>query len=139
MRANGRIPGKQNQCPGLLSGAPVGLVVATEISAGPNRANFSCSWNGIQLRLFFRDVELVLLSGMNLALLQGVCWHPAGLWPNNYYLISVDMGGSRWVSGAFCECWAVKQLSETMTLTKMDEKAAQDAVHYILERVLKWW
>ncbi|CAB1445423.1 unnamed protein product [Pleuronectes platessa] len=72
MRANGRVPGKQNQCPGLLSGAPVGLVVATEISAGPNRANFSCSWNGIQLRLFCRDE-------------QRVWWHPAGLWPNTSF------------------------------------------------------
>ncbi|CAB1413840.1 unnamed protein product [Pleuronectes platessa] len=65
MRANGRIPGKQNQCPGLLSGAPVGLVVATEISAGPNRANFSCSWNGIQLRLFWSSCSQRMNSRMN--------------------------------------------------------------------------
>lgn len=37
---------------------------------------------------------------------------------------------SRWVSRVFWECWAVKQLSETMSLTKMDEMASQCAVHY---------
>lgn len=42
-------------------------------------------------------------------------------------LVCVDMCREQVGERLFCECWPVKQLSETMSLTKMDEMATADS------------